>query len=243
MQTSLFLFPIWNAPKNIHSAMTLRTDGVSQKPYASFNLATHVNDDTSTVLKNRHLLKTRLNLPSEPFWLEQIHSNTVIQANKISVLDKADASYTNQADVVCIVMTADCLPILLCSKNGEEIAAIHAGWRGLASDIISETVLNFKSKNLIAWLGAAIAPCCFEVGDDVRNIFLNKSACYANAFNKNQTGYWFADIYELARIQLTFLGINQVYGGEFCTMCDEQRFYSYRRDKQTGRMATLIWRT
>ena len=237
-----FIIPNWNAPANVHAVMTTRNGGLSKLPYDSFNLATHVDDDLENVLENRRLLKTELALPTEPFWLEQIHSNIVVEASKDLILPKADASFSNNKDVVCVVMTADCLPVLMCSKDGTKIAAIHAGWRGLESGIISNTVAALKTKELIVWLGAAIGAECFEVGDDVREAFLKKSADYSTAFKAREKG-WLADIYQLARIELAHLGITEIYGGEFCTMTDTERFYSYRREKQTGRMATLIWRT
>lgn len=237
-----FIFPNWNAPENVYAVMTTRIGGVSKSPYDSFNLATHVEDDLEQVLENRNHLKTALNLPAEPFWLEQIHSNTVVEVNAGLILPKADASFSTQKNVVCVVMTADCLPVLMCSKNGEKIAAIHAGWRGLESGIISKTVEALKTKELTVWLGAAIGAQRFEVGDDVRDVFLKKSADYAEAFQKNGS-QWLCDIYQLARIELASLGITQIFGGEFCTMTDTEHFYSYRRDNQTGRMATLIWRS
>jgi YfiH family protein len=237
-----FIFPNWNAPPNVHAVMTTRIAGLSKSPYESFNLATHVGDDLDAVLENRRLLKTELALPAEPFWLNQIHSNTVIEASNDLILPEADASFSHQKDTVCVVMTADCLPVLMCSTDGTQIAAIHAGWRGLESGIILNTVAALKTNELIVWLGAAIGAECFEVGDDVRDTFLKKSADYAVAFKAREKG-WLADIYALARIELAHLGVTQVYGGEFCTVTDADRFYSYRRDKQTGRMATLIWRT
>lgn len=242
MPRNKFLFPNWNAPANVHTAMTLRTGGVSASPFDSFNLAMHVGDDLEMVLENRRLLKSELNLPAEPFWLEQIHSNTVVEASADLILPKADASYSHQKNMVCVVMTADCLPILMCSSDGTQIAAIHAGWRGLATGIISNTVSALKTKDLIVWLGAAIGADCFEIGDDVRDTFLKKSANYESAFKPHENK-WLADIYQLARMELTHLGITQIFGGEFCTMTDTERFYSYRRDNQTGRMATLIWRS
>ena len=237
-----FIIPNWNAPANVHAVMTTRNGGVSKLPYDSFNFATHVDDDLENVLENRRLLKTELALPTEPFWLEQIHSNIVVEASNDLILPKADASFSNNKDVVCVVMTADCLPVLRCSKDGTKIAAIHAGWRGLESGIISNTVAALKTKELIVWLGAAIGAECFEVGDDVREAFLKKNADYSTAFKARKNG-WLADIYQLARIELAHLGIKEIYGGVFCTMTDTERFYSYRREKQTGRMATLIWRT
>lgn len=236
-----FVFPNWNAPENVHAVMTTRLGGVSKLPYDSFNLATHVEDDLEQVLENRHHLKKALNLPAEPFWLEQIHSNTVVEVNAELILPKADASFSTQKNVVCVVMTADCLPVLMCSKNGKKIAAIHAGWRGLESGIISKTVEALQTTDVMIWLGTAIGAQRFEVGDDVRDAFLKKSADYAAAF-KNNGNQWLCDIYQLARIELAQLGITSIFGGEFCTVTDAERFYSYRRDKKTGRMATLIWR-
>lgn len=236
-----FIFPNWNAPENVHAVMTTRIGGVSKSPYDSFNLATHVEDDSEHVLENRRFLKTTLNLPTQPFWLEQIHSNIVVEASTDLILPKADASFTTQENVVCVVMTADCLPVLMCSKNGEKIAAIHAGWRGLESGIISRTIEALKTKELIVWFGAAIGANCFEVGDDVHNAFLKKSADYSSAFKENGS-QWLCDIYQLAQIELAQLDITDVFGGQFCTVSNSERFYSYRRDKQTGRMATLIWR-
>lgn len=246
-----FVVPNWNAPPNVHAVMTTRNGGVSKSPYDGFNLATHVDDDLETVLENRRLLRTELSLPNEPFWLEQIHSNIVVEASTDLILPQADASYSNQKDasysnqkdVVCTVMTADCLPVLMCSTDGTQVAAIHAGWRGLANGIITNTVAALKTEKVIVWFGAAIGAERFEVGDDVRDTFLKKSTDYATAFKVHENGGWLADIYALARIELAHLGITQVYGGEFCTVTDADRFYSYRRDKQTGRMATLIWRT
>ncbi|MEI6745018.1 MAG: peptidoglycan editing factor PgeF [Methylococcaceae bacterium] len=237
-----FIIPNWNAPANVHAVMTMRKGGVSKSPYDNFNLATHVDDDLEAVLENRRLLKTELALPNEPFWLEQIHSNIVVETSENLVLPQADASFSDKKNVVCTVMTADCLPVLMCSTDGTKIAAIHAGWRGLENGIISNTVAVLKTKELIVWLGAAIGAECFEVGDDVRNAFLKKSADYLPAFKAREKG-WLADIYQLARIELAHLGITQIFGGEFCTMTDTENFYSYRREKQTGRMATLIWRT
>ena len=222
--------------------MTTRRKGVSKSPFDSFNLATHVDDNLEDVLENRRLLATKLNLPTEPFWLEQIHSNCAVKVSADLILPKADASFSNQKNVVCAVMTADCLPVLMCSTDGTQIAAIHAGWRGLANGIISNTVAALKTTDLIVWLGAAIGAESFEVGDDVRDTFLKKSTNYSMAFKKKDSK-WLADIYQLARIELAHLGITQVFGGEFCTMTDAKRFYSYRRDNRTGRMATLIWRT
>jgi polyphenol oxidase len=215
---------------------------VSLGEYASLNLATHVNDDPELVRQNRRIIKSRLNLPSEPIWLHQTHSNVAIKITATSVPLHGDASYTNQAGVVCAVMSADCLPLLICTADGSEIAAIHAGWRGLLDGIIDNTINALQSRDVLVWLGPAIGPGCFEVGAEVRSAYLEKSSDYAYAFKKHKQGKWLADIYQLARINLSALGISKVYGGHFCTVTDHERFFSYRRDKDTGRMATLIWR-
>ena len=195
-----------------------------------------------------------LALPSEPAWLEQIHSNRAVKAVKTASLQQADASYTNESGVVCAVMTADCLPLLVCSMDGTQVAAIHAGWRGLLAGVIGNTVMamqitpktpRYKSgatEDLLVWLGPAIGPDCFEVGAEVRDAFLEKSAEFSSAFKEQSNDKWLADIYQLARIELATLGIATVYGGTHCTVTEHERFYSYRRETQTGRMATLIWR-
>jgi YfiH family protein len=237
-----WLTPDWPAPANIHSATTLRTGGVSGGAYASLNPAMHVGDDADLVKQNRQIIKELLGLPSDPVWLEQIHSNRAVQAVTTEPLQQADASYTIESGVVCAVMTADCLPLLVCAADGSEVAAIHAGWRGLLAGVIGNTVSAMQNTDLLVWLGPAIGPDCFEVGAEVRNAFLEKSAAFMTAFKQQSNGKWLADIYQLARIDLATLGIDKVYGGGFCTVTEHERFYSYRRDKQTGRMATLIWR-
>ena len=247
-----WLVPDWPAPANIHAATTLRTGGVSQAPYFSLNPATHVSDAAEQVRQNRQIIREMLDLPSEPVWLEQIHSNRAVKAVNPPYpplqkggrgdLQQADASYSDEAGVVCAVMTADCLPLLICSTDGMQIAAIHAGWRGLLAGVISNTVVAMQQQDLLVWLGPAIGPDCFEVGTEVREAFLEKSVAYSDAFKPQSNGKCLADIYRLARIELAALGITQVYGGTHCTMTEHERFYSYRRDSQTGRIATLIWR-
>jgi YfiH family protein len=237
-----WLIPDWPAPANIHAASTLRTGGVSQGIYASLNPAAHVSDDADRVMQNRQIIREMLDLPAEPVWLDQIHSNRAVKAVKTTSLQQADASYTHETGVVCAVMTADCLPLLVCSRDGAQVAAIHAGWRGLLAGVISNTVVAMQQQNLLVWLGPAIGPDCFEVGAEVRDAFLEKSAAFNAVFKKQSGGKWLADIYQMARIELAALGIANVYGGTNCTVTEHERFYSYRRDTQTGRMATLIWR-
>ena len=237
-----WLVPDWPAPANIHAATTLRSGGVSNGVFNSLNPAAHVGDNADLVRQNRQIIKDMLELPSEPVWLEQIHSNRVVNAVKTEVLQQADASYSSDPNVVCAVMTADCLPLLACSTDGSQVAAIHAGWRGLLAGIISNTISAMQTRNILIWLGPAIGADCFEVGAEVRDAFIEKSSAFTSAFEQKTNGKWLADIYQLARIDLKALGINSIYGGNYCTVTEEDRFYSYRRDKETGRMATLIWR-
>jgi polyphenol oxidase len=242
MNSNHWLKPAWPAPVNVHAATTLRTGGVSQGDFASFNLAMHVGDDPAAVTQNRRLLRDHLDLPAEPVWLNQIHSNIAVEAVAGMPLTQADASYTAQPGVVCVVMTADCLPLLVCSQDGKEIAAIHAGWRGLLDGVIDNTVAAFREQALMVWLGPAIGPEQFEVGEEVRAAFVARSSDYASGFKPINQHKWLANIYRLARINLAKLNISEVYGGGFCSVTDRERFFSFRRDKNTGRMATLIWR-
>lgn len=249
-----WLTPDWPAPANVHAATMLRTGGVSCGAYASLNPAMHVGDEPERVLQNRQLIKEWLDLPSDPVWLDQTHSNRAVQAANLPYppfakggrgdLQQADASYTAESGVVCAVLTADCLPLLVCATDGSQVAAIHAGWRGLLAGVIGNTLTAMKCSDVLVWLGPAIGPDCFEIGAEVRNAFLDKSTAFITAFKQQSNGKWLADIYRLARIDLAMLGlgVDKVYGGGFCTVTEQERFYSYRRDKQTGRMATLIWR-
>lgn len=237
-----FLAADWSAPANVRAGVTTRHGGVSVAPYAGFNLATHVGDNPAAVAKNRALLTTLLNLPAEPVWLEQVHGVAVV--NAVSTQNFcADASFATEKNIVCTVMTADCLPVLICNRAGTKVAAAHAGWRGLHAGVIeaSISVLQETPDNILVWLGPAIGPQAFEVGDEVRTAFVNDLPQTAAAFKATKPGHWLADIYQLARLRLARIGVNNVYGGDLCTYTDHQRFYSYRRDGKTGRMASLIW--
>jgi YfiH family protein len=218
--------------------------GVSERAFASLNSALHVGDDPEHVKQNRQTISAMLVLPAEPCWLQQVHSNIAVECSTILPPMQADACYTRAAGVVCAVMTADCLPVLVCAEDGSAIAAIHAGWRGLHTGIISNTLAAMPKQNYLVWLGPAIGPNCFEVGSEVREAFVEKSSDYLSAFKGQAHSKWLADIYQLARVELVMLGIaeSKIYGGGFCTMTEAEHFYSYRRDQQTGRMATLIWR-
>lgn len=235
--------PDWQLPEGVHAAVTLRSGGVSQGLYASLNPASHVNDAADAVLTNRAMIKQMLALPAEPVWLQQVHGVDVVKADQVTDLPEADASFTDQSGVVCAVLTADCLPVLFCGDQGAVIGAAHAGWRGLQVGVIEQTIAAMNCRDLQVWLGPAIGPAHFEVGDEVREAFVSQNANASVAFSATQAGKWLADIYQLARIRLANLGVEQVYGGGLCTVSDAQRFYSYRRDgAATGRMASLIWR-
>jgi len=237
------LRPDWPAPGHVHAATSTRTGGVSDGPWASLNLAAHVQDDPAAVRENRRRLRQALDLPAEPLWLTQVHG-TVIATGHNTPGCEADGSYTDQAGTVCAVLTADCLPVLLCDRDGRELAAVHAGWRGLAGGVLEAALARFSAppEQLLAWLGPAIGPAAFEVGAEVRAAFLDEDPGAEAAFRPVRPGHWLADLYSLARRRLARCGVTAVYGGGLCTWQDAGRFYSYRREPVTGRMATLIWR-
>lgn len=239
--TEHLLVPDWPAPPNVRALQTTRLGGVSAAPYDSLNLGSHVGDDPLAVERNRILLNKLL--PTEPVWLEQLHGTLVADAGRGSCQPQADACIARRRAAVCVVMTADCLPILLCDAQGSVAGAVHAGWKGLASGVIEATVLamGVAPQSLMAWLGPAISQEAFEVGDEVRAAFIDVLPQAAPAFVSGQPGKWFADIYALARLHLNTLGVTQVYGGHHCTYRERERFFSYRRDGATGRMGTFIW--
>ncbi len=236
--------PSWPAPANVQALQTIRQGGVSLAPYANLNLALHVKDDEACVRQNRQVL--RAVLPSEPVWLNQVHGVTVLDAASLQGLADADASFTRQANVVCVTMTADCLPVLLCDRAGTVVSAVHAGWRGLCDGVIEAAVakMTVAPSEILAWLGPAIGPNAFEVGHEVRAQFIQHHGQAAQAF-KPHVDKWLANLYVLAQQRLNALGVCQIYGGgidqAFCTYSDAQRFFSYRREAVTGRMASLIW--
>lgn len=238
------IIPQWPAQDNIRAYTTTRSGGVSSPPYHSLNLAHHVGDKPEAVTENRTRLHRSLSLPNQPSWLEQIHSKEVVFADK-GPGQRGDASIASEPGPVCVILTADCLPLLLCDRKGTRVAAVHAGWRGLAAGLIEVTVsaLKVPGESLLAWLGPAIGPKVFEVGPEVKRIFLDQDHRNASAFKAHGQNRWLADIYQIARLRLTSLGIRSIYAGHYCTVTDSDRFYSYRRDGQTGRMATLIWLT
>ena len=234
----------WPAAKNVIAFTTTRHSGVSLTPYEHLNLAEHVGDNPDHVRINRQQLITELHLPNQPAWLQQTHSNRVVTLSDNYQLSKADAAYTHQPRKICIVLTADCLPILLCNQQGTEVAAIHCGWRGMVKNIIENTVATLSSQpqNLLAWLGPAIGPRAFEVGEDVKQQFTRINPESTLAFLPSlRKAYYFSNLYLLAQQRLQTCGIKQIYGGDFCTYRDAEDFFSYRRDGQTGRMASLIY--
>lgn len=241
-----FITPDWPAPKNVCALITTRQGGVSEGVYSTLNLGDHVGDDLTAVLNNRALIATRVN--ARLLWLKQVHGTRVVNAEDCidsdpAAVPEADASMTRQAGVACTVMTADCLPVLFCDRSGTVVAAAHAGWRGLLDGVLEATIaaMGVPTDELMAYLGPAIGPQAFEVGDEVRSAFVAVSDGAASAFSPGHAGKWLADIYQLARQRLSAEGMAQVYGGDFCTVSDAARFFSYRRDGQTGRMASLIW--
>jgi YfiH family protein len=237
--------PNWPAPNNVKAYTTTRDGGVSLSPYQSLNIATHVGDNSEAVKENRIILAKKLNLTSEPIWLNQTHSAIALPAIPANINCTADASFTRETAQVCAIMTADCLPILICNTSGTEVAAIHAGWRGLAGNIINNTVqaLTSSPEDLLVWLGPAIGPSMFEVGSDMRDCFIKQHPATQNCFIKTDTA-WLANIYLLARYYFSLANVTAIYGGDNCTFKNKDQFFSYRRDGQyTGRMASLIWLT
>lgn len=242
-----WLQPEWDAPPRVRVVSTLRTGGVSKGEYAQLNLANHVGDDLQAVRENRARLSAAAGLPGAPLWLDQVHGTTVAEhpgalAEGITP-PQADAAVTFASGRVCSVMTADCLPVVLTDRAGSRVGVAHAGWRGLAGGVLEATVqaLRVHPDQLLAWLGPAISQTAFEVGPEVRAAFVARSVANADAFVVNAAGRYQADLYALARNALGAAGVRYISGGGVCTSSDSQRFFSFRRDGRTGRMATLAW--
>ncbi|NMG74841.1 peptidoglycan editing factor PgeF [Aromatoleum diolicum] len=237
--------PDWPAPVRVRALATTRHGGVSVGPYASMNLGTHVGDSPQAVAQNRAVL--RACLPAEPLWLDQVHGINVADASAAGDgggVIRADAAVATRPGAVCVVMTADCLPVLFCDDAGTVVAAAHAGWRGLAAGVLDATVVRMGvvPERILAWLGPAIGPRAFEVGDDVRQVFVTADPVAARAFMPgDKPGKWFADLFLLARLRLRSAGVERVFGGDVCTYADPLRYFSYRRDGVTGRLASLVW--
>ena len=235
--------PEWPAPESVRARVTLRAGGVSTGAYASLNLAAHVGDDPDSVEENRRRIADRLALPAGPCWLEQVHGRRVLDLDTGTVVP-ADGAVTGRPGVVCAVLTADCLPVLLAARSGRRVGAAHAGWRGLAQGVLPAAVeaLGVPPEEVLAWLGPAIGPSAFEVGDEVRAAFEAQGFETAGSFTRNDRGRWQADLYALATDSLRRAGVTAVLGGGYCTFSDQERFFSHRRQAPCGRMATLIWR-
>ena len=237
----------WPAPAHIHAGTTLRSGGISKPPYDQLNLGTHVNDEQSCVLTNRERLAKELKLPAEPVWLNQVHRNNIIQIDSqmdSELTDKvADGSYSKEANKVCVVMTADCLPLLLCDDEGTQVAAIHIGWQSFSKDIITAAIEKFTCAHdkLMTWLGPCISADHYEIDATVyhaaRKIFAGAEECFV----ETSMGHWLMDLKQLVSKQLTTLQVGHIYSSPYCTYSDQTRFFSHRRNGTTGRMASLIW--
>ena len=241
VKSSDLIIPDWPAPANVKAMQTTRHGGGSLAPYDSLNLGLHVGDDPVRVNRNRQSLSAWL--PSEPVWLEQVHGIEVADADLAACRVVADASIARKRGSVCVVMTADCLPVLLCDEDGTVVGAAHAGWRGLCDGVIEATVqaMGVAPHKLLAWLGPAISQAHFEVGAEVREAFIAQHPQAKEAFLAQQDGKYRADIFLLAHQRLNALGVTRIHGGGVCTYGEAQRFYSYRRDGVTGRQGSFIW--
>ena len=240
-----WIFPEWSAPPNVKAVITTRAGGTSRAPYDTFNVGYSTGDDPQAVRTNRALLEA--SLPQPPRWLKQVHGARVVEAESVNDRPEADASIAREAGVVCTIQIADCLPVLFTNGAGSIVAAAHAGWRGLAGGVIDNTVAALaragaSPADVLAYIGPGIGPRAFEVGDDVRDAFLSRDSGAAAAFEPHASGKWLADLPALARRALLRCGVTSIHGGKLCTYSDRARFFSYRRDKVTGRMAALIWR-
>jgi YfiH family protein len=239
-----YITPNWPVPKNIQCVTTTRSGGCSPQKYYSLNLGGHIKDDPKHVEENRNLIKKDLQLPSDPMWLDQVHGSSVLSLDENPSNNTADAAYTNKAGVVCAVLTADCLPVTFCDRAGVHIAIAHAGWRGLVNGVLENTLQSIPVANekIMCWLGPAIGPKKFEVGEEVVEQFVTIDEMHKNAFFEQINKKYLADIYQLARNVLTKHNVQDVYSNDHCTFRERKKFYSYRRDGETGRMATLIWK-
>jgi len=242
-----FIRPRWEAPAHVQAAVTARAGGVSRGARSSLNLADHVGDDPSAVQLNRERLAEALHLPSAPRWLIQVHGSEVVHADDSVAPVPADAAWTQTVGTVCAVLTADCLPVLLTDRAGSQVAAVHAGWRGMCDGIIERSVAQFVSagiapRDILAWLGPAISSPNYEVDAPVRDAFVNRDAAFATSFALTRPGHWQFDLYATAARILASLGVARISGGDHCTYVD-QRLFSYRRERDCGRQATLIWLT
>ncbi|MBE0613456.1 MAG: peptidoglycan editing factor PgeF [Burkholderiales bacterium] len=243
MNGSDWIVPDWPAPAKVRALITTRAGGASRGAHAGLNLGMNCGDDMDAVAQNRASL--RRSLPAEPLWLRQVHGTRVVDAEATEGAPEADAAVARRPDSVCAVLTADCLPLLLCDEAGTTVAAVHAGWRGLCAGVIEQALsaMDLPPQNLLAYLGPAIGPEAYEVGAEVRAAFVaaDPEGDAGSAFVPGKPGKFYADLYALARRRLARGGVARIHGGGFCTYTERERFYSYRRDSVTGRMASLIW--
>jgi len=232
--------PEWGAPANVHACVSTRAGGVSAGDWQSLNIATHVDDDPAAVIENRKRLVSAANLPAEPLWLNQVHSAVVLEHDEAAAGADADAAVASVPGKVCAVMTADCLPVFLCDRDGTKVAAVHAGWRGLEAGVIQNTLKHFSGPDVIAWFGPAISAVNYEVDQKIYDHFIRLAEGNADAFEFSRPGHYFFNLSMLARLILMREGVVDIYDSGLCTF-DDERFYSYRRDGRTGRIASLIW--
>jgi len=242
MSGASYITPNWPAPSSIKGFVSTREGGISQSPFATLNLGVHVGDEPQAVETNRETFAQKINMPGSVVWLNQVHGTEVVTLPTNEQIDSADAAYSKSIGQVCAVLTADCLPVFFCDLAGQQVAVAHAGWRGLCAGVLETTLAKFTDpKQVMAWLGPAIGPNAFEVGQEVYEAFCEQEANAHVAFKSTSEGKWLADLYTLARQRLERVGVERVYGGDYCTYTEEEQFFSYRRDGQTGRMASVVW--
>lgn len=236
-----WIVPDWPAPSHVRALITTRSGGASRGPYASFNLGDLTGDAPAAVSANKRMLDAAL--PESPRWLHQVHGDRVVEADSVLAPVQADASYSRQPGTVCAVKFADCMPVLICDRDGRAVGVAHAGWRGLSAGVVENTVraLQIDPRRLYAYLGPAIGPAAFEVGEDVLSAFCDHDQDAQEAFRPLRPGKWLADLFALGRLRLARAGVTAIFGGGMCTVADAARFFSHRRDRITGRMAALIW--
>ncbi|MBV6415800.1 MAG: Polyphenol oxidase [Steroidobacteraceae bacterium] len=246
----MWITPQWSAPATVHAAFTLRTGGTSAAPFDTLNLGAHVGDDPLRVAANRRRIADALALPSSPAWLRQVHGVAVREIGAAGAMGSvphgpADAAFTRAPGAVCAILVADCLPVLLASRDGSVVGAAHAGWRGLAAGVLEATVkaMGVPARDLVAWLGPSISPRHFEVGEDVRSAFVASDAATAAAFRPGRADRWWCDLPALARHRLAASGLTEIALDGACTFAERDRFFSFRRDGPCGRMAALVWRS
>ncbi len=249
MSEAALLHADWPAPPGVHALTTLRRGiGTSQPPFDTFNLGNRDaanGDDPGTVESNRKRLIEHARLPASPHWLKQVHGVDVVRCETGSNGDEpvADASVTATPGVVLAILTADCLPVVFAADDGREVAAAHAGWRGLATGVLEATIaaMQTPAEHVVAWLGPAAGPLAYEIGEEVYRAFVDRDPASVAAFAATRPGHWRVDLYALARMRLAQMDVTRVHGGGLCTITDPQRFYSHRRDGRSGRLATLVW--